>query len=116
MPRKGNTTVSRLRTRSTDRDRNDNGQRRWTFEKRVSLDTLVGIVGIAIVIGGPFIIWGRAMEGRVLTMEIRDADRTKAFEQINTALKDLSAQATQLQIAVGVIRGNLAPEVVRKSN
>ena len=41
----------------------------WHFEKRLSIDTLVGIMGVAIVIGGPVLIWGRAMENRVLTLE-----------------------------------------------
>lgn len=90
-----------------------NGERHWVFEKRVSLDTLVGICGIAIVIGGPFIYWGRAIEGRLLTIEIRDSERAKTFEQIGTGLKDLSQQLTQMQIAVGIIRGSVAPEVIR---
>lgn len=41
----------------------------WHFDKRISLDTIIAIGGIAIVVGGPFIIWGRAMESRVLTLE-----------------------------------------------
>lgn len=95
------------RRRSSD---TPGGDRHWVFEKRVSLDTLVGICGIAIVIGGPFIYWGRAIEGRILTIEIRDAERSKTFEQISGSLKDLSGQMTQMQIAVGIIRGNVAPE------
>lgn len=83
----------------------DNGTRRraWYFERRISLDTIVGIAGIAIVIGGPFIVWGRAMEGRVLAIEVRDEARTKAYEDIKTALDKLSGQMTQAQIALGIL-------------
>lgn len=82
-------------------------RRSWYFEKRISLDTIVGIVGIAVVLGGPFIIWGRAMEGRILSIEVRDEARSKSFEQITTALDRLSAQMTTTQIQLGILTKTL---------
>lgn len=81
------------------------GKRSWYFERRISLDTIVGIAGIALVLGGPFIIWGRAMEARVLAIEIRDEARAKAFEEIKFALDRLSAQMTQAQVQLGILSG-----------
>ncbi len=44
-------------------------RKHWHFERRLSIDTLVAIFGVAVVIGGPILVWGRAMENRVLTLE-----------------------------------------------
>jgi hypothetical protein len=93
--------------------------RHWYFEKRVSLDTIVGIIGIAIVVGGPFIIWGRAMESRVLAIEIHAVERDKNDEKreaefrewrqaLTQQLSKIGDQMTQTQIAIGVINGKTA--------
>ncbi len=86
-------------------------RRSWQFDRRISLDTIVGIAGIAIVVGGPFIVWGRAMEGRVLAIEVRDEARSQAYRDIKDALEKLSAQMTQQQIALGIITGTSPPKL-----
>lgn len=100
------------RRRSTDSGNN----RRWIFERRISLDTLVGIVGIAFVIGGPLLLAWRAIDSRILTIEIRDEARSKNDDkrdtearefrtQISTQLGDLAKQMTATQITLGVLSG-----------
>lgn len=87
-------------------------RRSWHFEKRLSLDTLVAIGGIAIVVGGPVLVWGRAMESRVLALEViqtersktdvaRESDRRDERAQITTRLDTLNDKVTQLQIQIG---------------
>lgn len=93
-----------------DPERGAERRRSWYFEKRLSLDTLVAICGLAIVIGGPFLIWGRAMESRVLTIEVRDDARAKMLEDITAKLTKLGEQMTQTQIQIGVLSGKIGPE------
>lgn len=104
--------------------RNDNGvdhshQRHWYFEKRISLDTIVGLIGIAIVLGGPIFFWGRTIEAALaqtdkrITLIETATDLRKAFDterentvrdrQKETADKvgKLGEQMTLLQLAVG---------------
>lgn len=84
----------------------------WHFEKRITLDTLVGILGVALVVGVPVLVWGRAMESRVLALEViqvernkvetsREADRRDERTQITTRLDTLTDKVTQLQIQIG---------------
>ena len=85
---------------------------RWHFKKQLSIDTLVQIVGVAIVLGGPILYWGRAMEARVLALEIarveRDRSETEAkitarseAATVAAKLDKLDEKVTQLQINVG---------------
>jgi hypothetical protein len=110
-----------LRTPQQQRRATDDGNpggRRWTFDRRVSLDTIVGVVGIAIVIGGPLILAWRAIDTRILTIEVKDEVRIKCDDkrdteardfrtQISAQLSDLSKQMTQTQITLGVLSGKL---------
>ena len=64
-------------------------QRRWHFDKRLSLDTVVGILGISIVIGGPFLVWGRAMESRVLSLETIATERLTSEKQRDDSARDV---------------------------
>lgn len=91
---------------------------RWTFERRISLDTIVGVAGIAFVLGGPLILAWRAMDSRILTMEVKDEARmknddkrdieTREFKNtIGGQLSKISEQTMQLQIAIGVLSGKL---------
>jgi hypothetical protein len=73
-------------------------QRRWHFDKRLSLDTIVGILGISLVIGGPFLVWGRAMESRVLSLETIAAERMTMEKQRDEASRDLR-QATEMRVS-----------------
>lgn len=99
--------------------------RRWTFERRISLDTIVGIIGVAIVIGGPLILAWRAIDSRILTIEIKDEARQKNEDKrdievlawratISTQLNDIAKQMTQQQIALGILTGKTTPDPLRK--
>lgn len=108
--------IARPRRRSTD-----NGPHRWTFERRISLDTIVGVIGIAFVIGGPLLLAYNAIINRVLTIEVKDEIRAKNDEKrdvesrefralISTQLTDLAKQMTATQITLGVLSGKLPVE------
>lgn len=84
----------------------------WHFEKRLSLDTLVGIVGVAVVLGLPIFYWGQAIDGRVAKLEIREDQRGKqdtardldARDQriaVLSKMEKLDEQVTQLRIELG---------------
>lgn len=86
----------------------------WHFEKRLSLDTLVAIVGVAIVVGGPVLVWGRAMESRVQALEViqdqrskqetaRDLDARDQRISILTRMDKIDEQVTQLRIELGKV-------------
>lgn len=104
--RRGSEPTSTPRRRYTDRE--------WHFEKRLTLDTLVAIAGIALVVGVPVLVWGRAMESRVLALEVIQVERQKgeasrdtdAREQriaITSRLDKLDDKVTQMQIQIGQI-------------
>ena len=108
--------LPRQQRRSTDGG--NPGGRRWSFDRRISLDTIVGILGIAIVIGGPLILAWRAIDTRILTIEVRDEVRAKSDDKhdveqrefrtlISSQLSELSKQMTQTQITLGVLSGKL---------
>lgn len=107
-PRKGQSTTEPQR-RDADRPFRD---QRWHFDKRLSLDTIVGILGVAIVIGGPVLVWGRAMENRVQTLEVvqdqrarmeeaRDRDIREQRMALGLRLDKFDDQLTQMRIAIG---------------
>lgn len=84
----------------------------WHFEKRLSLDTLVAILGVALVLGFPIFYWGRAVEDRVTKLEARDDARSKqetareldARDQriaVLAQMDKLAEQVTQLRIDLG---------------
>lgn len=94
------------------------------FDRRISLDTIIQIVGIAIVLGGPFIVWGRAMESRVLTLEGSIVNSEKRDGQREEYAKEQRAQMFErltkvdgslqaLQVTVAEIRAQLS---VRNNN
>lgn len=87
-------------------------QRSWHFDKKLSLDTLIAIVGVAVVIGGPLILAWRSMEARVQKLEIILEEQTRqdnrrevvTSEQrglIAAQFKDLNDNMQKLQVAVG---------------
>lgn len=110
-----------LRRRRGDRPVEPKG---WTFDKRVSLDTLIAIVGIGIVIGGPMFLWGRAMEGRIQTLEIRDQQRAEqeknrdldARDQRISVLSKMEKFDDQLtQLRIDVAKALPLSEVLRRT-
>lgn len=89
------------------------------FDRRISLDTIIQIVGIAIVLGGPFIVWGRAMESRVFTLESsivnsekRDGQREEYAKeqrsQMFERLTKVDGSLQSLQVTVAEIRAQLS--------
>src|SRR6478609_986220 len=56
------------RTRTTD-------DTRWHFDKHLSINTLVSVVGMAVLVGGPVLVWGRAMESRVQVLEVIQTEK-----------------------------------------
>lgn len=100
--------------------------KRWHFEKRLSVDTLVQIIGVAIVLGGPILYWGRAMEARVLALEIGrvERDRTEAMTRTDSQqqsqivakqLERLDEKVTNLQIAIGQLVRTPVPTTVERA-
>src|SRR5690242_12131755 len=102
------------RRRSTDANR-------WHFDRHLSINTLVSIFGMAVVVGGPVLVWGRAMEGRVQSLEImqaekakiestRDADTREQRISLATRLDKMDEKLTAMQVQVGqlIVQLNLA--------
>ena len=84
----------------------------WHFDKKLSLDTLIAIVGIAIVIGGPLILAWRAMEARVQKLEViyeenlrQELGREAAIREqravIALQFKEFNDSIQRLQVSVG---------------
>lgn len=92
----------------------------WHFIRSFSVDSIIQIVGIAVVLGLPMLYWGRSLESRVLTIENfnaasvladakRDADtrderavfraRMEKIEENLIALKVTGAQMLAGQVA-----------------
>lgn len=115
--------------RSTDVEGDHARDRHWYLDKRISLDTIIQIIGMAVVLGGPFILWGRSMEqnatltaGRVAMIEISVTQREKfdearaaeskqrqqdmaakidkIDEKMNGAMSEFTRQLTSIQISV----------------
>jgi hypothetical protein len=118
--------------RSTDAQRDHSRERKWYIDKRISLDTIIQIVGMAIVLGGPFILWGRSMEqnatatsSRVAMIETGSALRDKfeearaaenrqrqqdmatkidkIDERMNAAVAEFTRQLTAIQVSVAQV-------------
>lgn len=96
-----------------DRRRDDDAiSKTWRFDRRVSLDTIVAIVGVAIVLGGPLFYWAHNMEDRVQRLELlqmegdkQDATRNESDREFQKAtvdrLEKIETKVTELQINVG---------------
>lgn len=106
--------------RESDRSFRD---QKWHFDKRVSVDTFVAIFGMAIVVGGPVMVWGRAMEGRVLGLEVIQDQRARAEEQRDRDVRDqrlaLSLRLDKFDDQLTALRiglGQLAVQINGKSD
>lgn len=81
----------------TDKRNGDEHGRRtdnWHFEKRLDVSTLISILGISLVLGGPIFVWGRAMEAtsnaqnvRIQLLELQNSERTKLDQMQNEEAK-----------------------------
>lgn len=87
-------------------------EQRWHFEKKISFDTIVGIVGVSLVLGGPLFMWGRNMESRLQTIELVNDQRARADEKRDAEIREqriaiglrldrIDDQVTLLRIAIG---------------
>lgn len=95
-------------------------RRQWHFDKRISLDTVVAVVGMGLLVGGPILVWGRAMEGRVQVLEVTNLERSKTETTrdqdareyrvlIANRLDKLDEKVTQMQIQIGRIVPSQSP-------
>lgn len=86
----------------------------WHFEKRLSFDTVIAIIGVSTLLGGPLFYWGRAMEQRVQTLELREENKTKVDNNREQDMRDqritllnevnsMKEQITLLRIDVGTL-------------
>ncbi len=102
------TTVRDTRDSDYHARRTDN----WHFEKRLSLDTVVSVVSVALFLGGPILFWGQKMEGRVQSLEVIQSERVKQEVARDMDARDqrisilgrmdkIDEQVTQLRIEVG---------------
>lgn len=82
------------------------------------MDTIVGLIGIAVVLGGPFVIWGRSMEagqvqtqGRVLLLETiseqrakfdaeREASNRERQKELSNKVDNLDTKVTAAQVKI----------------
>ena len=91
---------------------------RWHFDKKMSLDTLVAIAGIAVVIGGPLMLAWRSMENRVVVLETkqeaqqsaemrRDSDAREQRIAVLSQMKDLGDGITKMQISFAKLEAQI---------
>src|SRR5579859_3880034 len=75
--------------------RREDDMTHWRFDKRLSVNTLVSVIGMSIVVGGPVLVWGRAMESRVQALEIEDAEKAKL-----SVARETDARESRTSLAV----------------
>ena len=85
---------------------------RWRFERRISVDTLIAVAGVAVAIGLPFAYWAHSMDDRVQRLEVlqvagdkddaaRVADEREWRGVIGNKVDKIEGKVTDLQISVG---------------
>lgn len=93
----------------------------WHFDKKLSLDTLVAIGGIAVVIGGPLVVAWRSAETRILTLEVTQQNQSVQYKQMlddekerrgvfAVQMKELGDKVTLIQLDVGKILATQAQQ------
>ena len=100
--------------------RREDDMTHWRFDKRLSVNTLVSVIGMALVVGGPVLVWGRAMESRVQALEIestekaklevtRDSDSRESRTALTVRLDKMDDKLSQMQVQVAqlVVQLNL---------
>lgn len=100
----------------------------WRFVRTFSVGDLLQFIGIALFVGGPILVWGRAIEQRVLTLENfntasmqadvrRDADTREQRQAFSGRMDKIEEKLGQLQVTAAqllagqqnVPRGNPNP-------
>src|SRR5579859_2000497 len=110
----------KYRPRARTQTRRDDDMTHWRFDKRLSINTLVSVIGMSIVVGGPVLVWGRAMESRVQALEIestekaklevtRDSDSRESRTALTVRLDKMDDKLSQMQVQVAqlVVQLNL---------
>lgn len=79
----------------------------WQFEKKLSINTIIEILGLAVVLGGPMMVWGRAMESRVLTLETVQDERKRIEIEYRSSLTQkldkMSDDMNKVQVQIGIV-------------
>lgn len=98
---------------------NGNGNK-WRFERRLSLDTIVSLVGVTFLIGGPFVIWARAIEGttaantsRISLVEAAQAMTTKLEADREQRVRDADLINTRRFDALGDKIGSVQVDIAK---
>lgn len=103
-------------------------RRTWHIDKTVSLAHIISVFVMVAGLGGPILLWGRAMEARVLTVETtqmqsekRDGQRDNYAQeqraQMLDQLRRLEQQGIAMQVSIAEVRAQLTArqaETLRK--
>lgn len=88
---------------------NEQEDKGWHFIRSFSIDSIIQIVGIAVVLGLPMLYWGRSVESRVLTIEnfnaasvLADAKRDADTREERTAFRARMEKIEENLIALKV--------------
>ncbi len=84
--------MTKVRRRPTGDEWDGMDRRHWHFDKRISLDTIVAVVGMGLLVGGPILVWGRAMESRVQALEVMQGERQKGDVAKKADVREQRAQ------------------------
>ena len=98
----------------TARQHRSDDSHRWRFVRSFSVGDLLQFAGIIIFVGGPILVWGRAIESRVLTLENfntasmnadarRDADTREQRQAIAIRMDKIEEKLTGLQVVAAQV-------------
>lgn len=83
----------------------------WRFDKSISIGTVIAIITVVIGVGGPIVLWARAMENRVQIIETTQEQKAKSDAVLANEVREqqkeflsrmdkFSEQVTQLRITL----------------
>jgi hypothetical protein len=95
---------------------------KWHIDKTVSLAHIFSALLLAGGLGGPILLWGRAMEARVLTVETNQQQADKRESQRDEFAKEqraqaidqlrrLEAQGIAMQVSIAEVRAQLSAQL-----
>lgn len=98
-------------------------RRTWHFDRTISIAQLVAVITLVGGIGGPILIWGRAMESRVVVLEVinveagkldlkRDIETREQRTLISTRMDKIEDRLLQIQLSLSQLTNT--PAVIRK--
>ncbi len=100
-------------------------RRSWHIDKSVSLGQILSAVLVAIGIGGPILVWGRAMESRVVALEVVNAEANKTDTKrdndtreqrliVTGRMDKIEERLLQIQLSISQLTNSPAAVVIRK--